>query len=90
MLTGDREGAGAPDQDGTAVIPFPEIWRRQITLQTSYGAAPVDFPAAVELIRRRRIPVEEMITHRFPLEEAQAAFRLVAEGEESIKVLIRP
>jgi L-iditol 2-dehydrogenase len=79
---------GAPDQGDGAVIPFQEIWRRQITLQTSYGAAPSDFPTAIELIRRRRLPVEEMITHRLPLEEIAEGFRLVAEGGESIKVIV--
>jgi L-iditol 2-dehydrogenase len=79
---------GAPDQEGEVRIPFQEIWRRQITMQTSYGAAPSDFPTAIELIRRRRLPVEEMITHRLPLEEITRGFRLVADGGESIKVII--
>jgi L-iditol 2-dehydrogenase len=79
---------GAPDQGGGAAIPFQDIWRRQITLQTSYGAAPSDFPPAIELIRRRRLPVAEMITHRLPLEEIARGFKLVADGGESIKVIV--
>ncbi len=79
---------GAPDQEGEVVIPFQEIWRRQISLQTSYGAAPSDFPTAIELIRRRRIPVAAMITHRLPLEEIARGFRLVVDGGESIKVIV--
>jgi L-iditol 2-dehydrogenase len=31
-----------------------------------------------------------MITHRLPLAETQEGFRLVAEGRESIKVIIKP
>jgi len=81
---------GAPDQDGEARIPFPEIWRREITLQTSYGAAPADLALAIELIRTRRVPVAEMVTHRFPLQGIGEAFRAVAEGGESIKVIINP
>jgi len=81
---------GAPDQNGEALIPFPEIWRREITLQTSYGAAPGDLAIAVELIRARRVPVAEMVTHRFPLEGIGEAFRAVASGGESIKVIINP
>ena len=81
---------GAPDQDGEARIPFPEIWRREITLQTSYGAAPADLAIALELIRARRVPVAEMVTHRFPLEGIGEAFRAVAAGGESIKVIVEP
>jgi L-iditol 2-dehydrogenase len=66
------------------------FWRSDRTITTSYAGTPGDHEEALELIRAKRVPVAEMITHRFPLEEAQAAFRLVAEGEESIKVLIRP
>ena len=81
---------GAPDQDGVACIPFPELWRREITLQTSYGAAPADLATAIELIRARRVPVADMVTHRFSLEGIGEAFRAVAEGGESIKVIINP
>jgi threonine dehydrogenase-like Zn-dependent dehydrogenase len=31
-----------------------------------------------------------MITHRFPLKDALAGFRLVAEAGESIKVIVEP
>ena len=81
---------GAPDQDGTAVIPFPEIWRREIALQTSYGAAPADLAIALELMRARRVPVAEMVTHRFGLERIAEAFATVAAGGESIKVIVTP
>jgi len=81
---------GAPGQDSEARIPFPEIWRREITLQTSYGAAPADLAIAIELIRARRVPVAEMVTHCFPLEGVGAAFRTVAAGGESIKVIVNP
>ncbi len=79
---------GAPDPGLEAVIPFEDIWRREITLQTSYGAAPADFPPAIELIRRRRIPVAEMITHRLGLDSIGEGFDLVAAGGESLKVVI--
>ncbi len=81
---------GAPDQNGETRIPFPEIWRREITLQTSYGAAPGDLAVALELIRTRRVRVAEMVTHRFPLEGIGAAFQAVAAGGESIKVIVEP
>jgi L-iditol 2-dehydrogenase len=78
---------GAPNQEGEVTVPFREIWRKEITLKTSYAAAPEDFLPAIELIRRR-IPVGKMISHRLPLEEIAEGFRLVAAAEESLKVII--
>jgi alcohol dehydrogenase len=49
--------------------------------------------AAIKMVRQARYPFEDMITHRFPLEEAERAIRLVAgewEGERPIKVVIDP
>ena len=56
----------------------------------SYGAGPVDIAAAIDLLRSRRVPVHEMITHRLGLAETGKGFQLVAEGGESIKVIIEP
>lgn len=47
----------------------------------------------IGLAESRKYPLEEMVTHRFPLEEAEWAVRLVGgdiEGEEAIKVVIVP
>ena len=71
-------------------IPVHDFWRNQITLMTSYGAAPLDIATAIDLIRSQRVSVNEMITHRLPLEDAGKGFQLVAEMGESIKVIIEP
>lgn len=66
------------------------FWRRDLTLTTTYAGAPVDCAAALDLIANGRVRVEEMITHRFGLAETVAGSILVAEGRESIKVIVRP
>jgi len=81
----------APTEPGvTLPIPVNDFWRNGITLMPSYGAAPLDIVHAIELIRMRRLPVREMITHRLPLADTGEGFRLVASGGESIKVVIEP
>ena len=81
----------APLEPGLSfAFPFFEFWNDGITLLSTYGGSPVDITGAIELIRARRLPVREMITHRLPLAESSLGFRLVAEAKESIKVIIEP
>jgi len=71
-------------------IDFASLWRNEIRLQTSYGAAPQDLRMALDLLEEKKINVRDMITHRFPLAEAGKGFRIVAEAKESLKVIIEP
>ncbi len=66
------------------------FFRNDITLTTSYGASPYDSWLALELMRTQVVRVEEMITHRLPLEETALGFKIVDEAQESIKVIIEP
>ncbi len=60
------------------------------------GAYSQDFEsveAAIALVRRGKYPLEEMISHRFPLEEAEHALELVGgayEGKAPLKVVLNP
>jgi L-iditol 2-dehydrogenase len=71
-------------------VPVNEFWRNGITLLPSYGNSPYDATVAIKLIRSGRIPVDNLITHKISLDKAQEGFRLVAESNESIKVIIEP
>jgi L-iditol 2-dehydrogenase len=56
----------APTEPGVDLpIPVNEFWRNGITLMPSYGAGPLDISTAIELIRARRVPVHDMITHNW-------------------------
>ena len=79
--------------DPDAALPLDVnryFWKTDRTITTSYAGSPADHRLALELIRARRIPVAEMVTHRFGLAEAGAAFRLVAAAGDSLKVIIEP
>ena len=81
----------APTEPGVNLsVPVNDFWRNGITLMPSYGGAPEDIAAAMELIRARRVPVDDMITHRLPLAEAVTGFGLVAGAGDSIKVILYP
>lgn len=82
----------APTAEGQT-MPFSVndvFWKKEVTLMTTYAAAPADHVAALELIRAGTIPVDEMITHRFGLKDAQKGFSLVAGSGDSVKVIILP
>jgi L-iditol 2-dehydrogenase len=65
-----------------------ELFFREITLRTTYSAGPYETRQALDLLASGRIRAESIITHRFPLEEAAQAFRLVAQPGEALKVVI--
>ena len=81
----------APTEPGVDLpVSVNDFWRNSITLMPSYGNSPLDAVVAIELIRARRVPVGEMITHRLSLAQTGLGFQLVAEAGESIKVIIEP
>ena len=97
-----RQALKAVDRGGTVLcfattepdvelsVPLNEFWRNEIKLMPSYGNSPLDATVAIELIRSGRVPVGKMITHRLPLDKTGYGFRLVAEGGESLKVVVEP
>jgi L-iditol 2-dehydrogenase len=66
------------------------FFRNDVTLTTSYAGSPADHIAAMELIRAGRMDVGKMITDRLSLSETSKGFQLVAEAQESIKVIVEP
>ncbi len=82
----------APTDSGVTIpISINELFfRNDITLTTSYAGSPADYQTALELIRAGTIPVRQMITHRLSLAEASSGFQLVADAQNSIKVIIEP
>jgi len=81
----------APTSPG---VKFPidlwPFWRDGMTLTTSYAGAPADCAVALELIRSRRVNVQDMITHRLGLAETGHGFQIVASAQDSVKVIIEP
>ncbi len=77
-----------PNRD--IAIPIPDFWRNELTVTSSYGAAPVDLEAALDLIANKTINVQDTITHKLPLRNIQEAFKIVVEAKESLKVVLEP
>jgi len=72
------------------MLPSLRFWRDEMTVTFSYGAAPCDIQEAIKLIKRKKVDVRGMITHRIPLSDIQRGFRLASEAKESLKVIVVP
>ncbi len=71
-------------------IPLNDFWRNGITIMPSYANSPYDAEVAIQLLRSGRLPVRDMVTHRFGLAETGVGFGLVAGAADSLKVIIEP
>jgi len=71
-------------------IPISQFWRNEITIKTSYGAAPKDLDESLKILAKKKINVIEMITHKLSLQEIAEGFRLMSEGGKSLKIIIEP
>ena len=79
-----------PDPTVRIPVPITDFWRKEITLKTSYGAAPQDLEESLAILSQKQLNVADMITHRLSIQEAQEGFRLVATAGESLKVILEP
>jgi threonine dehydrogenase-like Zn-dependent dehydrogenase len=72
------------------LLPITQFWRNEVTLRTSYGAAPADLNESFSLLTQKKIVVDDMITHRLGIRVAAEGFRLTAEAGKSLKVILEP
>jgi len=71
-------------------VPITQFWRNEITIKTSYGAAPCDLEESLHILAQKKVNVTDMITHKLNLQQTAEGFRLVADAGESLKVIIEP
>lgn len=79
-----------PGPEKTVTVPVNDFWRKEIRILTSYYCGPDDIETAIGLIKEKKITVDELITHRLPLEETVKGFNLLLGGDKSLKVIIKP
>ena len=95
-----RQGLSAAGAGGKVVLFTPakpgeqltinpnDLYFKDINIITSYSCGPTDTADALDIIAEGTIRAEELITHRFPIEETAEAFRLTAEARDSLKSVI--
>jgi L-iditol 2-dehydrogenase len=79
--------APPPPSEILPITPH-QLFFQEITLRTSYSAGPYETRLALELLRSKRIHADMIITHRFALQDAAQAFKLVAKPADALKAII--
>ncbi|MFY9552988.1 MAG: alcohol dehydrogenase catalytic domain-containing protein [Thermoanaerobaculia bacterium] len=65
-----------------------DLYFREVSVVPSYSCGPDDTREALELIASRRVPVADLVTHRFPVTRAPEAFDRARRPEGAMKVAI--
>ncbi len=79
---------GVPPRGSTLELDAGDLYSRGILIRSSYAASDVDTRKALDIISDGRIDVNRLITHRYPLGEAGAAFERARSGESAMKIVI--
>lgn len=62
-------------------LPGGRVTYRELTVIGTLGARPSDFPIVLDLVRRGRLTLGPLVTHRHTLESINAAFDALRRGE---------
>jgi L-iditol 2-dehydrogenase len=69
-------------------LDLGDLYFREISLVPSYSCGPEDTRRAYDLLRTGQVRVEQLVTHRFPLDDVQQAYNTARRGGAAIKVLV--
>lgn len=77
---GDLMWFGLPDTDDSVQISFAKFFRKRLTASSTYGAQDegdaVSFRTALDLIAGGHIDVSPLLSHIYPIDEIDTAFRV--------------
>jgi L-iditol 2-dehydrogenase len=80
---------GLPKDKPTITLDSNAVHYRELTLVGANGSSPAHNALALDYIATGRVPVNDLISHRLPLDEVLEGIEIVARGE-AIKVTIEP
>ena len=74
---------------GESTIEANLLHYNELNVTGTASAAPWHFTEAMKLVTSGQVDLERLITHRFPLQEIDKAFKTVLEGK-GLKVVVVP
>ena len=87
---GGRLCAYAPPEPGAPIaVDGAEVFLRELTVTSSWSAGAADMRAALALLQAGAVRTDELITHRFSLDETGAALAAQRDGT-ALKAVVLP
>jgi L-iditol 2-dehydrogenase len=78
-----------PAKPGESLTIDPNyLYFNDINIASSYSCGPEDTRQSLDFIKNGIVSADKLVTHRFPIDKTEEAFRKVAEARDSLKVLI--
>ena len=73
----------------TGVLPFHDLYFKELDLIGARAAKARDFPACIELVRRGAVALKPLISHTLPLDQMDRALRLLDSGDSNrMKIIL--
>jgi (R,R)-butanediol dehydrogenase / meso-butanediol dehydrogenase / diacetyl reductase len=73
-----------PELDANLVV------RKGLTLTGSFAYEPRHFSEAIDLLATGQVDADDIVTHRFGLDQVGEAFAVQADPQQSVKVVVEP
>jgi L-iditol 2-dehydrogenase len=90
LAPGGRLCAYAPPEPGAPIaVDGAELFLRELTVTSSWSAGAADMRAALALLQAGALPAQELITHRFALDQTGAALAAQRDGT-ALKAVVLP
>ena len=78
------------DKNKLVTLDVSRFFKDEISIIGTYSVTPYEFPEALDLLEKRKLNTEEMITHVYPLKKLSEAIDISTNPEQSVlKVIIK-
>jgi 2-desacetyl-2-hydroxyethyl bacteriochlorophyllide A dehydrogenase len=73
----------------SGALPFYDLYFKELALINNRAATAQDFPVMIDLVNRRAVRLEPLVTHRMALDELAVALDMVEDGaERRLKIIL--
>lgn len=78
------------DKNKLVTLDVSRFFKDEISIIGTYSVTPYEFPEALDLLEKRKLNTEEMITHVYPLKKLSEAIDISTNpGQPVLKVIIK-
>ena len=78
------------DKNKSVTLDVSRFFKDEISIIGTYSVTPYEFPEALDLLEKRKLNTEEMITHVYPLKKLSEAIDISTNPEQPVlKVIIK-